>query len=217
MSFDGIARVYRAMEFLTAGGKLQLCRLEFLEDIPVPRRVLLAGEGHGRFLPECARRFPEAEIVVLDASERMLEIARSKTGSQRVNFVHADVMEWEPPAANFDLIVTHFFLDCFTSDELTLVVEKLGKAASTQATWLLADFEVAPSGPARWRTRAIVALLYGFFRIVSGLRARALVSPDQALETAGFRRNERRTYEWGLLKSEWWTRTPSPPSCPPSA
>ena len=206
MSFDGIARFYRTMEFLAAGGKLQRCRVAFLPEIATPRRVLLVGEGHGRFLPECVRSFPDAEILVADASERMLEIARSKTASERVTFVHADLLDWQPPAQAFDLIVTHFFLDCLTERELPLVVAKLGVAATPQATWLLADFAHAAGGPARLRTRSIIALLYGFFRITSGLRARELVPPDEAMGIAGFRRNAHRTYEWGLLKSEWWTR-----------
>lgn len=50
MNFDRLAPFYRAMETLAAGGKLQRCRLAFLGEIPIPRRVLLAGEGHGRFL-----------------------------------------------------------------------------------------------------------------------------------------------------------------------
>ncbi len=160
MSFDRIAPFYRALEFLAAGAKLQHCRLEFLSEIPAPSRVLLAGEGHGRVLPECERRFPQAEIVVLDASRRMLEIAGSKTLSGRVSLVHADVLHWDAPHGTFDLIVTNFFLDCFTAEELVVVVGKFGLAAMPHATWLLADFEQAPGGPARWRTRAILKMLY---------------------------------------------------------
>ena len=51
MNCDRLAPFYRTMEFLSAGGKLQRCRLEFLAEIPIPRAILLAGEGHGRFLP----------------------------------------------------------------------------------------------------------------------------------------------------------------------
>lgn len=206
MNFDEIARFYRALEFVSAGSKLQRCRVAFLPEIATPRRVLLAGEGHGRFLPECERIFPEAEILVVDASARMLEIARSKALSSRVSFLHADLLDWQPPAAAFDLIVTDFVLDCLTPHELPAVVRKLGVAATPQSTWLLADFEHAATGPARWRTRAILAMLYGFFRVVSGLKAKQLVPPDDALKNAGFCRKARKTYEWGLLKSEWWTR-----------
>ena len=206
MSFDRLAPFYRAMEFFTAGGKLQRCRMAFLGEIPVPRKILLAGEGHGRFLPECVRRFPEAEIVMVDISARMLEIARSKVDSGRVKFVHSDFLEWDGPCGEFDLIVTNFFLDCFSEDQLATVVSKLGKSATPEAQWLLADFEIAPTPLAGLRSRVILAMLYAFFRIVTGLKARSLVAPNEYLEKSGFTLHRRLTHDWGLLKSEWWRR-----------
>jgi len=201
-----LAPFYRAMEFFTAGGKLQRCRMAFLDEIPVPRKILLAGEGHGRFLPECVRRFPTAEILMVDISARMLEIARSKVASGKVKFIHADFLEWDAPSETFDLIVTHFFLDCFSADQLALVISKLGKSATRDAQWLLADFEIAPTPLAGLRSRVIIGLLYTFFRIATGLKARALVPPEADLENAGFALHRRKTHDWGLLKSEWWRR-----------
>lgn len=206
MSFDRLAPFYRVMEFLAAGGKLQRCRTAFLDEIPVMRRLLLVGEGHGKFLPKCVRRFPEAEIVVVDLSQRMLEISRAQVSSDRVTFIHADFLEWDAPHGKFDLIVTNFFLDCFPPEELAAVVEKLGQLAAPDADWLLADFQIADAGLARWRSRVILALLYRFFRIVTGLRASALVPPDDALGRAGFTLHRQVIREWGLLKSEWWRR-----------
>ena len=207
MNFDRLAPFYRTMERFTAGDKLQRCRVTFLGEIPEPRKVLLAGEGHGRFLPECVKRFPEARIVVVDASQRMLEIAAAKVTSSRVEFVLADLLQWQGTPGEFDLIVTHFFLDCFPPAELAAVVIKLGELAAPQADWLLADFEIAPAGPARWRSRLIVATLYRFFRLVTSLKADALTPPDGDLLKAGFTRHRRVTSEWGLLKSEWWRRS----------
>lgn len=191
---------------LTAGGKLQRCRVAFLGEIPTPRCVLLAGEGHGRFLPVCVKRFPEARIVVVDSSQRMLDIARCNVRSPRVEFVRADLLEWQARLGQFDLIVTNFFLDCFLPNELATVIGKLGALAAANADWLLADFEIAPAGPARWRCRLIVASLYRFFGMVTGLKADALVPPDGDLALAGFTRHRRESHEWGLLKSEWWRR-----------
>lgn len=206
MSFDRLAPFYRSMELFTAGGKLQRCRMAFLDEIPPPEKILLAGEGHGRFLPECARRFPAARIVVVDISAKMLEIARATVESGQVEYVHADFLTWDAPGGGFDLVVTNFFLDCFPPGELAAVVAKLGEMAAPQADWLLADFEIAPAGLARWRSRVIVAMLYRFFNLATRLRTRALAPPDGELAKAGFTRHRRLTCEWGLLKSEWWRR-----------
>ena len=206
MNFDRLAPFYRAMEFMTAGGKLQQCRTAFLHEIPTPRRVLIAGEGHGRFLPECVRKFPDAHITVLDSSGEMLAIARRKTNSQQVQFILADMLEWNGPPGSYDLIVTNFFLDCFSEDTLPMVVSKLGDLATPQAHWLLADFRVADGSAARLRSRAILALLYFFFRLTCQLQARKLIPPDGLLKAAGFTRQRSQLSEWGLLKSEWWLR-----------
>jgi ubiquinone/menaquinone biosynthesis C-methylase UbiE len=206
MSFDRLAPFYRTMELFTAGGKLQRCRLAFLPLVPVPERILLAGEGHGRFLPECLRRFPEAEIVVVDASRRMLEIAGSSVNTERVEFIHADFLEWSPMEGNFDLVVTNFFLDCFPEDELTKVIAKLGGLAAPNANWLLADFQISDGRATGLRSRVIVSLLYTFFRFVCDLKANSLISPDAMIRKEGFSILHRVTHEWGLLKSEWWQR-----------
>ena len=211
MNFDRLAKVYGAMEAIAAGGKLQSCRVAFLNAIAAPRQVLLAGEGHGRFLLECVRCFPLARIVVVDASAGMLEVARKRLRdsggtAERVEFVHADVARWQTVGGTFDVIVTQFFLDCFPAPEQAAVVARLGALATPDAHWLVADFQLAASGLARWRCQVIVGLLYRFFRGVCGLAADRLVAPDAALEAAGFSLRRRRTSEWGVLKSEWWQR-----------
>ena len=206
MNFDRLAPFYQAMERLAAGGRLQRCRVAFLGAIPPPRRVLILGEGRGNFLAELRKRFPEASVVVVDASARMLEHAKRRAGETSAEFIHTDVLSWTPESGGFDLIVTHFFLDCLTADELDVLIPRLADWASPEAHWLLADFEIAPRGLARWRSRWIVALLYRFFRITCGLKADSLVAPDPKLASAGFRLAGRMTSEWGLLKSECWRR-----------
>jgi len=206
MNFDRLAPFYQAMERITAGGRLQRCRVAFLDEIPPPRKVLITGEGRGAFLAELMEQFPAAEVMVVDSSARMLAFAKAKAVGDRVEFVHADVMDWAPENGGFDLIVTHFFLDCFTACDLGVLVPRLADWAAPDANWLLADFEIAPKGLARWRSRLILNLLYRFFRITCGLKAEALVSPNGLLADAGFRMNRQNTSEWGLLKSEWWQR-----------
>ena len=97
-----------------------------------------------------------------------------------------------------------------TEDELAAVVGNISRAATSRANWLLADFEIPSSGPARLRARITLALLYRFFRATSGLRAERLIPPDQYLKNAGFSRKDRRIFDRGRLKSELWTREPLP-------
>ena len=211
MSFDTLAPHYHWMEWLLAGNKLQRCRTASLDSIPSPHQVLIYGEGNGRFLTELCRRFPAARVTCVDASARMIELARrrltrnSLSGAQ-VEFIHADALMWTPPANCFDLVVTHFFLDCFRQDQLAQLMPLIASAAAPRANWLIADFKVAETGLRRWRSQAILAIMYVFFRHVTRLPARELTAPEGYMEGCGFRRVRRVESNFGLLHSDWWQR-----------
>src|ERR1044071_8046631 len=83
MSFDALAPHYRWMEFMLAGEKLQRCRTAFLNEIRGAWNILLLGEGPGRCLLECVRRFANARITCVDASGPMLTQARRRLEGQR--------------------------------------------------------------------------------------------------------------------------------------
>ncbi len=211
MSFDTLAPHYRWMEFVLAGEKLQRCRTAFLEQIPVAHDVLILGEGPGRFLVECRRRLPSASITCVDSSPRMLLAACGNLKSTcldpgQTTFIEADLLTWNPPTASADLIVTHFFLDCFPPDQLESVVSKLAQAARPGAAWLLADFQAPARGLSRLRARLILKSMYAFFRLSTRLPAKRLSDPDGILQRHGFRLQQRKLSEWGLLRSDYWRR-----------
>jgi SAM-dependent methyltransferase len=234
MSFDTLAPYYRGMEFVTAGGLLQRCRTSFLGETKSCRRALLLGEGPGRFLVELLHTNPRVEVTCVERSARMIEAARAALDRRgldhsRVRFENGDVLTWQPltsslspadgdraveglersilePCEKFDLIGTHFFLDCFRQDELASLVKKIARRAAPQAKWLLADFRVPPSGWRRWRARAVLALLYAFFRAVTGLSASRLTPADEFLKAAGFRLAGRRLANFGLVHADLWVR-----------
>jgi ubiquinone/menaquinone biosynthesis C-methylase UbiE len=227
MSFDSLARHYRWMEFVLAGDKLQRCRTAFLHKTTAAQRVLIVGEGNGRFLAACRQAIPFAFITVADSSRRMLDAARTRLArrvkdSDNVEFVHADARTWMPPNAAYDLIVTHFFLDCFPDNQLERVITNLATAAKPTAAWLLADFQMPADGLQHHRAKAIHALMYAFFRVATKLPARRLISPDSYLRAHGFELKEKRTSEWELLHSDLWQRgvfndCPGRPPLPPAA
>ncbi len=209
--FDRLAPIYGWMERLMAGRKLQHCRAAFLPAIPPPRRALIAGQGRGAFVAELLRAHPQLRCTCVDSSAAMLQAARANlrqggVDESRAEFIHADLLDWAAPGGEFDLIVTHFFLDCFRPEQLERLLPKLSVAAAPQACWLLADFREPPSGPARWRARAILEIMYVFFRWATALPASELTPPDPLLTREGFTLGQRRTFDWGLLHSDLWIR-----------
>ncbi|MGI8431706.1 MAG: class I SAM-dependent methyltransferase [Chthoniobacterales bacterium] len=206
MSFDRVAPFYRRLETLVFGRQLQEARVAFLRELKTPRRALVVGEGNGRFLAELRRAQPELPIECLDASARMLALARARVGDSFVQYLHADLRAAAFPPARYDLVVTHFFLDCFTEKSLQEVVEKLSASATADATWLIADFHEPPRGWRRACGRILMATMYRFFRVVAGIEASRLVDYTPFLRKVGFRLTSEAVFAHGLLRSQSWRR-----------
>jgi ubiquinone/menaquinone biosynthesis C-methylase UbiE len=213
VSFDAIAPWYRTLETIAFRDALQRARVACLGEIGAPRRALVVGEGNGRFLCELIRAYPEIQVDCVDASERMLELAQQRIEREvparmnRVSFSGQDITSWPPPEHQFDLIVTHFFLDCFPESRMAEVVAKLSRAAAPNATWLLSDFCVPAGGFARWRAGVWLAAMYRFFQFTAGIEATELVDPSPFLGAEGFARVRQHLFRQGMLKSEIWRRT----------
>lgn len=210
--FDLLAPHYPWLEKILAGHRLQRCRTTWLDELADTRRLLIAGVGHGPALAAVLTLNPQLHVTCVDASARMLAVARrraQRTGLDmtRLEFVHASLPAWNPPAARFDAIATHFFLDCFPPGQLAAVITALAKAATPAARWIVSDFTLPPCGPARWRARAVHTLMYLFFRVATRLPARRLTPPDDLLAAQGFQLRQRATFDWGLLHADLWGRT----------
>jgi ubiquinone/menaquinone biosynthesis C-methylase UbiE len=212
VSFDAIAPWYRTLEWIAFGDYLQRCRVACLGDVVAPRRALIVGEGNGRFLRELLRVHPGVEVDCIDASQRMLQLAQQRLERElpdrleHVRLLQHDLNSWRPSEHHYDLLVTHFFLDCFAEMQLAAIVRKLAQAATENANWLLADFCVPPKGVARLRARAWLAVMYRFFRLTAGIDARQLIDPTLFLRDEGFALAQQHSFRKGILKSERWRR-----------
>lgn len=212
MSFDRVARSYRLLETIGFGRSLQRARVLSLEKIPRLRRVLILGEGDERFLCELLRAHKKIDIDCVDASARMLSLAQNRARQSqpdswsRIQFIHADILQWSP-RNSYDLIVTHFFLDCFPRGEVKAIVDKLARAATPNAVWLLADFTTPSTGTlSRVHTKFCLYMMYLFFRCAAGITTNGLVDPSPYLEANNFVPMSRQPSRAAMLKSELWQR-----------
>jgi len=215
VTFDGVAPHYAWLEPVLAANLLQQCRLAFLGEVRDARRVLLLGEGPGRFLVPVLRETPGAHVTVVDSSRRMVDLARHRLrrhglATARVTFLHQDACTWAGADTAFDLVASHFFLDCFRPDQLATLVPRVAAVTRPGGRWLLADFREPRRGWRRARARGVLALAYLFFGLITGLPARRLTDPDPYLQAAGFSLRHRVIRNFGLLHSDVWIRTGDP-------
>lgn len=207
INFDPLARIYRTLEVVAFGRDLARARLCHLDHLAGCRSILVLGEGDGRFVSRLVHLAPHAEIRCVDSSSAMIEQARRRLAEEsagaetRVTFEKADALTLRFPAAHYDAVVTLFFLDCFTEEDVARIVPGLAEALTPAATWLYADFAMPPRGVARLRAKVWLGLLYGFFRLSTGLRVRSLPNAEGMIQHAGFAPVKTHTFQAGMLRS----------------
>jgi ubiquinone/menaquinone biosynthesis C-methylase UbiE len=210
MNCDGIAPYYQTLERLSFGGWLAHTRCAFLAEASTARHALLCGDGDGRYLARLLRANPRVEVDYVELSEKMVDLARRRVVAlglealARVRFIVCDARNFTGRSGGYDLIVTHFFLDCFSDAELELLVPQLMQYGKPGAKWIVSEFREAESGLARWWTRGIVSALYGGFRLFTDLRLTRLPAYELALTRAGGHRCAQERFLGGLLQASLW-------------
>ena len=124
----------------------------------------------------------------------------------RVKFHHADFLQWIPQQPLYDLVVTHFFLDCFDRDRLSHVITKLAQAAAPKSRWLVTDFAIPPKGLRRAHAKIWLRMMYSFFRAMADLKAHELVDPSSFIQDTGFQLRQEIAGRLGLVKAQLWER-----------
>jgi SAM-dependent methyltransferase len=198
------------MEYLTFGPWLNRIRCTFLADLRICRRALVLGDGDGRFTERLLRANPTIQVDAVDASAAMLNslLRRAGPNADRVQTHLEDARQWQPPAHPYDLIVTHFFLDCLTTEEVQSLASLLRAAVSPSALWLVSEFSIPPGLFGRLVAHPVVAGLYLAFGWLTGLTVRTLPDHRTALAASGFTRVQHRALLRGLLTSELWSVKP---------
>lgn len=206
--FDWLAPHYAWVETLTFGGLLQWCRTALLADLTDARRVLVLGEGDGRFLAAFLAANRGATVDVVDASAGMVELARRRVADDgRVRWHVEDARRLELQSSAFDLVVTNFWLDCFPAAELERLVPRLAGALAPGGRWLVGDYAMPQGGSVRRAaTRAALAGMYAAFRLTTRIPAGRLVDPAPLLRAAGLEAVRAESRLGGFLAATLWRR-----------
>jgi ubiquinone/menaquinone biosynthesis C-methylase UbiE len=207
-NFDRVARLYRWLEYLSFGPWLSRCRSAQLTHLTTARHALVLGDGDGRFLARLLAANPTLTADVVDSSHAMLTLLdrrlRRSGFHQRVRLYHTDALHWQP-TESYDLIVSHFFLDCFFPHQLEQLFDSVFPHAVPGAHWVISEFAI-PCDPFAARiAHGIIRWLYRAFGWTTGLRVRALPDYAPALRRRGLTLTQDQSYLAGLLRSQLWT------------
>ncbi|MCA9158551.1 MAG: class I SAM-dependent methyltransferase [Planctomycetales bacterium] len=221
--YDRLALSYRATEWLVFGQQLQRARVAMVNELPPWNRLLILGDGNGRLLEQlCVRQLRFAterssgdapsRITSLDHSPRMLRLQRARVESihaaEYVEFIQADACGYKPEVGAYDVVVTPFFLDCFSLAELESHLPRWMEALRVGGTLLYVDFLVPQSPWQRPRAKLLLWAMHLYFRWQTGLANRQLVDTRPLIEQCGMRMEREQIGGGGMLTAQLWRFTP---------
>jgi SAM-dependent methyltransferase len=207
MTIGRLAPWYRWIEYAAFGGALERRRFAFLPRLADARRVLILGEGDGRTLAGLLKISPIAHFDVVELSPEMIGIAQQRSrSSERVTFHCLDARRATWPAGYFDALVTCFFLDCFTEDDASRLIQGLADVLAPGGVWLICEFAIPDDGWRRVHAQFWIWTMYRFFRATTGLSTAALPPIERLMREAGLERVEREKTRGGMMVSELWRR-----------
>ena len=207
VNFSKLAPIYDLLGSLAFVGRLHRSQTHLIPLYPKqPKNILIMGGGTGKFLIELLKAITFENITYIDLSPKMITLARNKVSVSypeslsKMHFICGD--ETTIPKKSYDLIITHYFLDCFTETDFVKVAESLYDHLQATGTWSMVDF----SNPQNNHIKgSIIGFLYGFFRLTCQLNVKNIPDFDPWFEQKLGRRYDKE-FIGGLLKSTIYTK-----------
>jgi ubiquinone/menaquinone biosynthesis C-methylase UbiE len=210
MNCDRIARSYRWFEYAAFGRALERHRVHYLPHLTDCSQALLLGDGDGRFLVELTSTNPAIRVDSIEASAVMLSLAQGRIAAKhipspsRIRLLHGDAFEIPLAPDRYDLVVTNFFFDCFSTASIARLIDRIVPACRANTRWIVSEFQQPATGWRAWHARLWLTTMYRFFGLTTGLSIRKLPRYETSLLQARFRLSSRTTSRAGLICSELW-------------
>jgi ubiquinone/menaquinone biosynthesis C-methylase UbiE len=181
-SFNFIAPVYDQLAAWVFGQSIKQAQLDTLTWIPLNGSVLVIGGGTGWYLRALLEQHKIKKVVYIEASEKMLALTRKKIASLLPELTDMEIElrlgteDTLHPTEQFDIVITHFFLDVFEPLQLNKIACQLKDVLRPEGLWLIADFRLPEQkiGIAYWWKKLLVKSMLFFFRVTSRITARQL-------------------------------------------
>jgi hypothetical protein len=195
-NFNFISPVYDGLARMVFGSSLEEATRHFLGFIQAHDRILIMGGGNGRILNWIDSLGIPVEVTYLESSTRMISNSMSKGPFDflEVDFNQADARTFMP-SIQFDAILTPFFLDCFTDEDLSALKENWVPILRQGGVWIFTDFVHG----SQWE--GLIPIMYFFFRITAGLHVQRLPNYSRLLDADAFHLEERAAFVSGLVES----------------
>jgi ubiquinone/menaquinone biosynthesis C-methylase UbiE len=180
-NFDRIAPIYDKLASIVFGKAMRRAQTKFLNEIRHHSRVLILGGGTGWLLAELLSTRPDCQVIYIEASEKMIDMARKRIDkSHNVSFIHGTEKEI-PAASSFEVVITHFYLDLFEQRSCLEVCTLIRRYCHPGSLWIASDFVNNV-----WWQSILLRSMYTFFGLTTRLHTKSLPEWRTCIQEAGF-------------------------------
>ncbi|PWJ42499.1 class I SAM-dependent methyltransferase [Sediminitomix flava] len=171
--YDRIAFIYDKLVSLVFGKSIHKAQVAFLDKLEDGDKVLIVGGGTGWILEEIFKRIKPSKLIYVEASSEMIKLSEqrnvSKLNHEYIEFIHSDSLLF---ASNvqFDVIITNFFLDLFTNEELQGWKSQILNLLKPRGFWFVSDFQLVYSSLDSYWQRVFSLFMHRFFKLFTSLR-----------------------------------------------
>jgi tRNA (cmo5U34)-methyltransferase len=202
-NFNFLAPIYDGLAKIIFGGSLRKAQLLYLEEIPKNSHILILGGGTGWILEELDRLDKLLRITYVELSKTMMSksMAKAPFKNIEVKFLHGDAIDLDLPLC--DVLVTNFFLDVFTEENLRLIMAKLNAVLLPNGRWLCTDFVLI----GHFLKKMLIKFMYLFFRITANLEGNRLLDFEKYFEELEFKKARSKKYYAGMIEAACYSRS----------
>lgn len=165
--FDMLAPIYDRLAGFIFGSEIYKAQLFFLDKVKEGDNILIIGGGTGKILEKISAG---AHVTYIDLSPEMVKRAKERNFGCNVRFIIGSYRD--VPREEFDIIITPFFLDLFTTSHVKLITKVLSQRMKVDGLWLFTDFQKTN----KIMHTLLLWLMYRFFRVTCDIEAKTL--PD---------------------------------------
>jgi tRNA (cmo5U34)-methyltransferase len=199
--FDRVASFYDPLAKLVFGNSLQDAQCWLLPFIPNGATLLIIGGGSGWLLKQVLRHTSPKHILYLEASEKMLQLARLQNPATTiVDFRHGTDADLHPHE-QFDVVITPFLLDLFPDERLSQLMQRLYSVLDPSGLWLFSDFWPVQQKPPFWQ-KQLAKSMYLFFGLLSDVQGRQLPDYSRHFNRLGLEEQQRAGFYKGFVQSK---------------
>jgi ubiquinone/menaquinone biosynthesis C-methylase UbiE len=222
-NYDSVAPIYDALAGVAFGGSIGRAQLSLMPLLSDVRNCLIIGGGTGWFLTALLKQAPNARVLYIEKSPRMMRYSRELLQREmpecesRVDFRLDTDESLNESDGDFDLIVTNFFFSNFHTDTGARIAARLNERLATFGRWLFVDFEPPKQRFMRWYTTFVFRLMFLFFNIFSRIEARRLPDYERIFGGLGLHTHVSKRFYGGAIPVKLMSRVAVPQNLAQSA